>query len=457
MRYYFLGLGTLLIVCVGCAVDGQQLIKNDDYHAPPSQMLAQPGPMVDLARPGVMSPLRPPGGGIMPTGGMMPPGMGGPGMGMPPGMGMGGPGMPGMMPPGMPPQMAGMPGMPGMPGMNQSQNAKSSQVRFLGPAGMNIGWSVGNGYAENQLVAPGRYNFRQARTYRLKLTNIRGRNMTLYPTLKVYPAHPTTDAYLTHNSVPIQLTDEDLDQIEGNNFVTKVVYLPEPKYQELAIAGVKTLVSTRLDPGVDPVAEADKRGTIMAVLRVGNMDLEMPDQNNGPSITSTDANGGIKQTAAAYDGFQGEHVDPMPIGYAGTESPIPSPQMMGAPSYPGRSPYNPVAGMYGAPKWGMPITATPIGLPGPTHLPFGGPAGLKSHTIRNNTPVDLGKPVDHMLVDVKHLPGIKMPHPVKHVEITEKHPSYRPGEVSHPGGGGSGGFCPPGQSGPPAQYGPFSR
>ena len=106
--------------------------------------------------------------------------------------------------------------------------------------------------------------------------------------------------------------------------------------------------------------------------------------------------------------------------------------------------------MYGAPQWGKPITATPIGLPGPPHLPFGGRAGLKSHTIRNNTAYDVGKPVDHLLIDVQQTPGIRMPHPVKHIEIKESHPVYRPGEVSAPvghgghGGGGSCPTCPPG-------------
>ena len=289
MRYYFLGLGTLLIVCVGCAIDGQQMVDKGGYVAPPAQMMARPGPMVDLARPGVMGPLGPP-----------------------PGMMMGGPGA-------------------------EAFASKTTQLRFLGPAGMNIGWSVGEGFAENQMVAPGRHNFRQAQTYRLKLTNIPGRKMTLYPTLEIYPSHPTTDSYLTHNSVPIHLTDEDLDQIATNNFVTKVIYLPEPKYQELAIAGVKELVSTRLDPGVDPVAEADRRGTIMAVLRVGNMDLEMPSQQ-GPVITENGFEGGIQQTShAAADGFQGQHMEPVPIGSAGTASGIPVPQMMGLPSYPGAS------------------------------------------------------------------------------------------------------------------------
>jgi hypothetical protein len=55
-----------------------------------------------------------------------------------------------------------------------------------------------------------------------------------------------------------------------------------------------------------------------------------------------------------------------------------------------------------------------------------------------------------MLIDVKHDPGLSLPHPVKHVQYTEKHPVYSPGEVSVPAGAGmygagagAGGYCPP--------------
>ena len=39
---------------------------------------------------------------------------------------------------------------------------------------------------------------------------------------------------------------------------------------------METLVSTRLDPGVDPVVEADRRGAILAILRLGNKDMQLP-------------------------------------------------------------------------------------------------------------------------------------------------------------------------------------
>src|SRR5690349_13259025 len=35
MRYYFLALGTLVVVCFGCHIDGQQLIDKGEYVAPP--------------------------------------------------------------------------------------------------------------------------------------------------------------------------------------------------------------------------------------------------------------------------------------------------------------------------------------------------------------------------------------------------------------------------------------
>jgi hypothetical protein len=93
---------------------------------------------------------------------------------------------------------------------------------------------------------------------------------------------------------------------------------------------------------------------------------------------------------------------------------------------------NPIAGMGGMPKWGMPMTATPIGLPGPAHLPLGGPASLRSHTIVNNTKVDIGKPVKRMLIEVDHSPGYRMPKPVNYIRYSEKHPTYGPGELAQP-------------------------
>jgi hypothetical protein len=389
MKYYFLALGTLFLVCVGCNFDGRQILDGGNekgvYNAPPAERMIRPGPMVDGPGPGVIPMLANPGG------------------------------------PAAYPMM------------------KVTQIRFVGPAGMQIGWQVAGGFAENQKTAPARKNFTQGGTYRLKLTKIPGagrEGLTLYPTLQVYPATPMTDAYLSHDTVPIEVTDEDLDQVESNNFVTKVIYLPDPRYQELAVAGVETLVSTRLEPGVDPVAEANRRGTILGVFRMGNMDLEMPNHMTSGAAGRDD----INQASYMYlDGDKQQFAEPMPISSveAGLSA-VPAPMIAAGYGMPG---------MATPPVWGYPITGTPIGLPGPPHIPFGADASLKSHTVRNLTVNHMPSPVDHVLVDVKQNPGFSVPPPVKHITYTEDHPVYREGEVVYPKWAlpeGGGQACPPG-------------
>ena len=170
------------------------------------------------------------------------------------------------------------------------------------------------------LVIPGRQDFYQGAIYRLKLTNIPGRaGVQLYPTLEVAPVTPRTDAYLAHSPIPVQFTEEDFDQVVSGNFVTKVIYLPDPEFQELALAGVETLVSTRLDPGVDPIAEADRRGSILAIVRMGNKDLErdggmrgqdgsvIPADHESPA---GDANGEMAASQAMYNESAGEATEP---------------------------------------------------------------------------------------------------------------------------------------------------
>ena len=185
----------------------------------------------------------------------------------------------------------GMMPMTGMP-MN-----KRTEVRFVGPNGMKISWYVPSGdgkgaFSPSFLTAPARYNFLQGALYRLKLSDIANRpGLELYPTLEVVPSGPRSDAFLAHSAVPITFTDEDLDQVATGNFVVKVIYLPEPQYQDLATVGPDEVVSSRLEPGVDPLAEAHRRGNILLVIRLGNIDLEAP---NTPAM---DAPVGAPKTA----------------------------------------------------------------------------------------------------------------------------------------------------------------
>jgi hypothetical protein len=368
---------------------------------------------------------------------------------MEPGPGVGGPG-PGVLPPTLPPQFIPV----SMP---------TVQVLFARPEAMQIRWDVTGmtAFDSTPLVVPGRQNFPSNGLYRLKLTNISGREGTeLYPTIEIGPATPRTEAFLAHNAIPIQFTEEDFDQVLAGNFVTKVIYLPDPEFQELALAGVETLVSTRLDPGVDPITEADRRGSILAVIRLGNKDIEL---------------GGGGAALAGFDGAM------MMGGTGGPGCPIgPGGQMMGGPMpMGGVLPPNYVAGVTAA-QYGMPITGTPIGLPGPPHIPLGGPAGMQRHTMVNHTHMNIPGPTQHFDVHVKQRPGFSYPKPVNHMYIREQmiapsQPYEQPhwdmheripggapygynaaGMYGPPAGAAADGYCPPGaQPGAqPGAYGP---
>ncbi len=341
--YLNLSKGLLLLAVaalVGCQVPATRSGLPISHNLPPAQMLAEPGPGVGGPGPGVMALRVPPMG---PSGGMS--------------------------------QTVAAPY-----GMVAPSTA---QVLFDKPESMQIRWDVSPGgrYDSIPLVVPGRQNFGQGGVYRLKLTNIDGREgVELYPTMEVAPMTRRSASYLAHSAIPIQFTDEDFDQVMAGNFVTKVIYIPDPEFQELALAGVDTLVSTRLDPGVDPVTEADRRGSVLAIIRMGNKDMEMPGSDAG-------------QQAGFMPGAN------TGMGRNGAMS-------------------NYISGITG-PHYGMPLVGTQIGLPGPPHIPMGGPAGLRQSVIHNHTPHAIPGPTPRLNMHVKQHPGISYPRPADTVLVKE--------------------------------------
>jgi len=360
---------TLIVIAataMGCA--------HRSYNLSPASRLMEPGPGVGGPGPGVLSPQPAP---VFPAGATID-GPVGVAMAAPYAMPVGNYGY----------------GMVAVPPANV-------QILFARPESMRISWDVsGVGYFDSEpLIVPGRQTFPTGGIFRLKVANIEGREgVERYPTLEVGPVTPRTEAYLAHNAIPIQLTDEDFDQVDAGNFVTKVIYLPDPEFQELALAGVETLVSTRLDPGIDPIVEADRRGAILAIVRMGNKDLAVQGMNG------------------AFNGMGGAGV--MPTGAnlgAGACGNAASPGVV--------VPYGNVPNYLSGvtvPQYGMPISGTPIGLPGPPHIPLGTPAGLMRHTIRNHTPMDIPQPVRHFSIDVRQQPGYSYPKPPHRMRVVEQ-------------------------------------
>src|ERR1043165_7792530 len=168
-------------------------------------------------------------------------------------------------------------------GPTQTNKAASrAQVRFLKPSGMKITWLIEGPKGKSvfstvPLEVPGRFNFIQGAIYQLRFTHIQGHEgVTLYPTLEVVPQQGRGKEFLQHNAATVAFTDDDFQQVVKGNFLVKVIYLPDPRFQDVAGPGIDHIVSTQLEPGADPIMEARRRGTILLVIRMGNRDLEAP-------------------------------------------------------------------------------------------------------------------------------------------------------------------------------------
>ncbi|MCH2212840.1 MAG: bifunctional serine/threonine-protein kinase/formylglycine-generating enzyme family protein [Fuerstiella sp.] len=203
--------------------------------------------------------------------------------------------------------------------------AVATQVKFTGQPGMVIGWKVSDGWANDQLISGSRFDFPQNAVYQLKFTgfSMEGyEGLQLYPTLEVRGTDPNTREYLEHSVVPVEVTEEDLEHVIHNNMVTKVIYLPDPKHQSRAIAAVETLISTRLAPGIDPVQQAERMGSILVVLRFGNKDLEMPTAvmaANGTFATEDSGDTGAERKRLADQDTSDQQTDPVKTNSIGMQ------------------------------------------------------------------------------------------------------------------------------------------
>ncbi|MDR1141648.1 MAG: hypothetical protein LBL62_08145, partial [Planctomycetaceae bacterium] len=259
----------------------------------------------------------------------------------------------------------------------------TSQINFLGLESLTLNWDAKfpGTFDSEPCVCPATHDFGQGAIYRLKLSNIPGRQgKELYPTLEIAPTMARTQAFLAHNSIPIEFTDNDFDQVFSGNFITKVVYLPNPEYQGLAMAGVGTLVNTQLEPGVDPIVEASNRGAILAVIRMGNKDL----------------------STVAEKQRQISSVSPFVTGL---------PPQGGFPINGSSIPQNTISGV-NIPAYGTPMTKTSTGIPGPPQLPQGAhspnrypivraepiPAAPRPVAIPQPTPTPIGVNPQNVLV-----------------------------------------------------------
>jgi hypothetical protein len=150
------------------------------------------------------------------------------------------------------------------------------------------------------------------------------------------------------------------------------------------------------------------------VIRIGNKDLESPGTAGVAALGGPVPAGGIAGGGMGGGGGPCGPGGACGAGGAGSALGLP------AGGDPSQLPPAFLAGVT-APQYGMPHVGTPIGLPGPAHVPLGIPAGLQRHSITNHTKMHIPPPSRSVGLHVQQYPGLSYPKPARHAYVAERH------------------------------------
>ncbi len=152
-------------------------------------------------------------------------------------------------------------------------------VEIIAPEGAKVWLAEGSTFGRPRST-PLRAGLLIGRVYRLKVTHI-----PLQPGVEVFPTIELIDRLyappdqLHRFPIPVQLTREDLELARQGKFVTRVIYLEDPRQALPVRQDPREQGWFDVGPGRDPLAVADGLGRPVAILRLG---ARLPDPAQGP-------------------------------------------------------------------------------------------------------------------------------------------------------------------------------
>ncbi len=143
-------------------------------------------------------------------------------------------------------------------------------LEIRAPQGASVSFACDGHFAEPQ-PAPAKTAMLIGPVYRLRITNIpRREGEEVYPTIEVINRlYPPIGEELRF-PVPIELTQEDLEAAIDGKFITRVVYLEDPRANFASrTEDPKTQFTVPIGAHEDPLVMADRLGRPMAIVRIG--------------------------------------------------------------------------------------------------------------------------------------------------------------------------------------------
>jgi len=152
-------------------------------------------------------------------------------------------------------------------------------VEIKAPQGALVSLAVAGDF-DRPKAAARRAGFLIGQVYRMRVTNIHlHAGLEVFPTIEVIDRLYPPRGQETRFAIPVELTHEDLELALQGKFVTRVIYLEDPRRALPVAENPQQQEWFEVGPGNDPLAAADALGRPVAILRMGARlpDAEGPD------------------------------------------------------------------------------------------------------------------------------------------------------------------------------------
>ncbi|HEY7328229.1 MAG TPA: DUF11 domain-containing protein [Gemmataceae bacterium] len=142
-------------------------------------------------------------------------------------------------------------------------------VRFLGGPGLRA--TFYQGQVARSFDAPVVVGMRPGYFYRMRLSNLPGHpGLSIFPTVEVRGSLKLSPKLNAANyPAPVVLTEADIESVVAGNLICKTVYLENPDRAVPALIPPAMPMELNLPPGSDSIAEAQDRGRLMLLVRIG--------------------------------------------------------------------------------------------------------------------------------------------------------------------------------------------
>ncbi len=156
-------------------------------------------------------------------------------------------------------------------------------VEIKAPPGALISLAVDHRFDPSQ-PAPRKAGFLIGAVYRIRVTNIRlAEGLEVFPTIEIIDRLYAPPDQQRRFAIPVDIAEDDLKLAIDGKFVTRVIYLEDPRHALPARDDPQMQNWFEAAPGQDPLAVADGLGRPVAILRLGAR-LPDPSEMQAPAF-----------------------------------------------------------------------------------------------------------------------------------------------------------------------------